>query len=78
MRTDATSTPCVHVGTGGAFPARNPTHNPLRILVDTLLTWQARATERGQLAALDPHLRKDLGLSEAKIAEEVRKPFWQA
>lgn len=43
-----------------------------------VLTWQGRARERAHLAQLDPHLRRDAGLSDAQIAEEIRKPFWTA
>lgn len=38
--------------------------------------WQARAAQRRHLAGLDPHLRRDLNLSDAEIARETRKPFW--
>ncbi len=43
-----------------------------------LLTWQQRARERHILAGLDEHMLRDLGLSRADVASEVRKPFWRA
>ena len=43
-----------------------------------LLTWQARVSERHRLAGLDQRLLSDAGLSDAEVAQEVRKPFWRA
>ncbi len=43
-----------------------------------LLLWQRRANERHALAHLDDRMRRDLGLSRAEIARELRKPFWRA
>lgn len=42
----------------------------------TLLCWQSRAAERAHLAAMEPHMRRDMGLTDAEVAREVRKPFW--
>ena len=50
----------------------------LAAMVDTLVVWQARATERGALAVLDTRLLKDMGLTRADVAREVAKPFWRA
>ncbi len=50
----------------------------LRRLGRLILLWQSRVHDRAHLAQLDPHLRRDLGLTDAQIAEEVRKPFWIA
>ena len=49
-----------------------------RTLVETLLTWQRRADERDRLAALDPRLLSDMGISEAAAAREAAIPFWRA
>ena len=49
-----------------------------RMLVETLLTWQRRADERGRLASLDPRLLSDMGISEAAAAHEAAIPFWRA
>jgi uncharacterized protein YjiS (DUF1127 family) len=48
-----------------------------RTLVETLLTWQRRAAERGRLATLSPRLLKDMGISEAAAAREAAIPFWR-
>ena len=45
--------------------------------VETLLTWQRRANERGRLATLSPRLLKDMGISEAAAAREAAIPFWR-
>ncbi|MEE8536358.1 MAG: DUF1127 domain-containing protein, partial [Kiloniellales bacterium] len=47
-------------------------------MVDTLVLWQKRATERHVLAALDTRLLTDMGLTPADVAREVAKPFWRA
>ena len=39
--------------------------------------WRSRSAERRQLAALSPHLLKDLGIGPADAAREVSKPFWR-
>ena len=49
-----------------------------RRAVRTLLTWQERDRQRHALAQLDARMLKDVGLSRAEVALEVRKPFWQA
>ncbi len=48
-----------------------------RTLVETLLTWQRRADERDRLAALDPRLLSDMGITEAAAAREAAIPFWR-
>ncbi len=44
----------------------------------TLLIWQERDRQRRALAQLDARMLKDVGLSRADVAIELRKPFWQA
>ncbi len=44
----------------------------------TLLIWQERDRQRHALAQLDARMLKDVGLSRAEVALELRKPFWQA
>lgn len=45
--------------------------------VDTLFLWLERARERDQLAGLDPHILKDIGIGRSEIEREVSKPFWR-
>ena len=44
--------------------------------LDQLLEWQDRARQRRQLASLESHILKDLGLSRADVVRETDKPFW--
>ncbi|MBT3307097.1 MAG: DUF1127 domain-containing protein [Alphaproteobacteria bacterium] len=50
---------------------------PGRVL-QTLVVWQKRFELRIHLAGLDAHLRHDVGLTQADIAAETKKPFWTA
>ena len=45
--------------------------------VDKVYLWQERAAQRAQLAALDDHRLKDLGISRAEAVREAAKPFWR-
>ncbi|MCH2395366.1 DUF1127 domain-containing protein [Oceanibaculum sp.] len=47
-------------------------------IVDLLVAWQERATQRHHLAGLDERGLKDVALSRADIAPEIAKPFWRA
>lgn len=38
--------------------------------------WRALARERRALAALDPHLLRDMGLDAGSAAREADRPFW--
>lgn len=46
-------------------------------LLDQLVTWQQRHSERRYLLTLDERMLKDMGLSQADIEQEAAKPFWQ-
>lgn len=45
--------------------------------VATVKTWTMRARSRRQLAQLDAYLLDDIGLTNADVARESDKPFWQ-
>ena len=49
-----------------------------RVLLDLLLLWQQRASERHHLAGLSEFHLKDIGFSRADVEAEIVKPFWQA
>ena len=49
----------------------------LQNLVNRLSDWRWRARTRRQLARLDAHGLKDIGLSSADQHIECNKPFWQ-
>jgi len=40
------------------------------------LRWAARARQRRDLAELDAHLLKDIGVTPGQAAREAAKPFW--
>ena len=46
-------------------------------VVDTVLSWRARVRERGELAALDDRMLKDIGLTRGDVYREYHKPFWR-
>ena len=47
-------------------------------LIETFRVWRERERGRAQLARMDAHDLKDLGLSRADVYAEVEKPFWRA
>ncbi len=47
-------------------------------IVQTLENWAERARQRRELARLDDHMLKDIGLSRSTMHTEVAKPFWRA
>ena len=44
---------------------------------DRALLWAERARQRRQLAELDDYMLRDIGLTRADVANEIRKTFWQ-
>ena len=46
-------------------------------LVATVREWRRRARERGELAALDDRMLRDIGLSRADAEFLINKPFWR-
>jgi uncharacterized protein YjiS (DUF1127 family) len=45
--------------------------------VDKIFLWQERAAQRAQLAGLEDHLLKDIGIGRAEADREAAKPFWR-
>lgn len=58
--------------------AAQPASNPFGRVVAAFGEWRVRTRQRAQLAKLNPVLRRDLGLSDADLWRELRKPFWRA
>ncbi len=50
----------------------------IRQAFETLTLWQRRHDQRRRMAALDPRLMVDAGLTAEAIEREVQKPFWRA
>jgi uncharacterized protein YjiS (DUF1127 family) len=46
--------------------------------VDVAWTWHERTKTRRQLAMMDDHLLKDIGISRPQAWSEADKPFWRA
>jgi uncharacterized protein YjiS (DUF1127 family) len=42
-----------------------------------LLLWQERATQRHHLMTTEDHRLRDMGLTRAAVAREIKKPFWR-
>lgn len=51
---------------------------PVGVAAVHVLKWQERAQERRHLQRLDDRLLKDMGLTQADVAREAAKSFWQA
>ncbi|MEQ8965228.1 MAG: DUF1127 domain-containing protein [Azospirillaceae bacterium] len=47
-------------------------------LAATVALWHARARARRELARLDAHLLRDIGLDRNTARFEAAKPFWRA
>ncbi len=50
----------------------------LHEIVHTMHVWQERARARRQLAELDDHLLRDIGVDRDSLRHEIDKPFWRA
>jgi uncharacterized protein YjiS (DUF1127 family) len=46
-------------------------------VVKTLLAWAIRHRSRRNLARLDDHMLRDIGLDRLAARQECAKPFWQ-
>ena len=47
------------------------------VIVRTAMMWTERRGSRRDLAELDAHLLRDIGLTKAEAAEEAAMPFWK-
>ncbi len=48
-----------------------------RYLVQTIACWLGRSRQRHDLAHLDEHLLRDIGVTPRQAASEAAKPFWR-
>ncbi|MGL5008788.1 MAG: DUF1127 domain-containing protein [Paracoccaceae bacterium] len=49
----------------------------LRNAARLVTAWQDRSRTRRNLANLDPHLVRDIGLEREAVLTECEKPFWR-
>jgi uncharacterized protein YjiS (DUF1127 family) len=47
-------------------------------ILNFVQTTSARRRHRIQLARLDPHLLRDIGMEPGRVTEECAKPFWRS
>ncbi|MGQ0674470.1 MAG: DUF1127 domain-containing protein [Rhodospirillales bacterium] len=66
-----------NIQTLGSLAAADPRGSALLQAVDALFAWIERVRSRRELASLNDHLLKDVGLSRADIQGEIDKPFWK-
>jgi uncharacterized protein YjiS (DUF1127 family) len=50
----------------------------LAALARLLQEWRGRARSRREIAKLDDHAIRDLGISASQMRFEASKPFWRA
>ena len=79
---------CTQSALSGAGPRLRPHHvHPagaderlravaLAHIARTIALWFARRRQRRDLAELDEHLLKDIGVTREQAAREAAKPFW--
>ena len=48
-----------------------------RYLAQTIASWLDRDRQRHDLADLDQHLLRDIGVTPTEAASEAAKPFWR-
>jgi uncharacterized protein YjiS (DUF1127 family) len=60
-----------------AYRARGAPRRTRSNVFATVREWRRRVRERGQLAALDDRMLKDIGLTRADAEFLVNRPFWR-
>ena len=55
----------------------NGRHRSQTSLLGLVLGWRTRRRSRRDLATLDPHLLRDIGLTTQEASSEICKPFWR-
>ena len=64
-------------GSGG-YQYSSITFKFISAVIDTLNEWRRRQRTRRQLAALNSHMLRDIGISSEQQFVESNKPFWEA
>lgn len=59
------------------YGSKAPLAGTFAALNQIFATWRRRARERRELASLDIHTIRDLGLAPSAILFEANKPFWR-
>lgn len=57
--------------------AKRQTRGMERVLT-TFATWQKRTAMRREIARMQPHTLRDIGLTPWEAQAEQHKPFWRA
>jgi uncharacterized protein YjiS (DUF1127 family) len=73
--TQTAAGPCRH----GFAPAGAEAHlrrAVFAVLLRTVSRWLARSRQRRDLAELDAHLLRDIGVTRGEASREAAKPFW--
>lgn len=60
----------------GAGRRQRSTVSVSRRLFGLLGVWSGRLRSRTRLSQLDPHMLKDIGITEAEARTEANRPFW--
>ncbi len=60
---------------GSALPSRV---GGLSALIDRVLLWQQRQSERHSMRGMSDQVLKDIGVRRVDMEREASKPFWMA
>ena len=58
-------------------PVRRRAQDRLGRVAAALRVWRERRRSRAELARLDAHMLRDIGVTRAEAAFEFDKPFWR-
>ena len=63
---------------GRSPSAQRPVAGFATRLLNLAWQWHFRVASRRQLARLDDHLLRDIGIDRATVESEILKPFWKS
>jgi len=61
----------------GFFVAIGSLMNAVTVMRKVWRRWRRNSTTRRQLAGMNSHMLKDIGISRSDVVNEVTKPFWK-